>query len=90
MVFFLFFLDVPINPMSHKVSFYDDITSLLDHNYFIRVKFIAKGKSHIRSKLISLIFRLFLIFRKETRVSCITCYCSSVKETLLRSISTRA
>ena len=46
--FFLFFLDVPINPMSHKVSFCDDITSLLDHNYFIRVKFIAKGKSYIR------------------------------------------
>ena len=48
-VFFLILpIDVPINPISHKVSFCDDFTSLLDHNYFIRVKFIAKGKSYIR------------------------------------------
>lgn len=46
---FLFFLDVPINPMSHKVSFCDDITSLLDQKYFIWVKFIVKGKSYIRT-----------------------------------------
>ena len=87
MVFFLILL----NPMSHKFSFCDDITSLLDHNYFIRVKFIEKGTHiYVLNKYLKFFFRLFLIFRKETKVSCITCYCSSVKETLLRSISTRA